>query len=179
MVVYLTIIQLGGKLAQHVWLLVSVLGAPLAVLVDAATYLYSAVTLSRMDVTESRPRAAGATHVWFVGNAIVGVVLAPYALNVLILTPFQLGLIGALGGVGALLGAAVTTRVGLVLGTGRTIIACHAISTGGVLVMVAAGEPSHAVGLGRGPRRRTGALRPGHGHEQLPRDELSPARHAR
>ena len=153
-------------------LLVGVLGAPLAVLVDAATYLYSAVTLSRMDVTESRSRAAGvtvgellleirdgvrwvyrgsglrtlavATHVWFIGNAIVGVVLAPYALTVLSLTPFQLGLIGALGGVGALLGAAVTTRVGLRLGTGRTIIACHAISTGSVLVMVAAGEPSHA-----------------------------------
>jgi hypothetical protein len=55
------------------------------------------------------------------------------------MTPFQFGLIGALGGIGALLGATVTTRVGLLLGTGRTIIACDAISTGGVLVMFAAG----------------------------------------
>jgi MFS family permease len=150
---------LGGSL-------VSVLGAPLAVLVDAATYLYSAATLSRIAVVEPHPPVAAtarslvreiregirwiyhgsglttlavATHGWFVGNAVVGVVLAPYALKVLGLTPFQFGLIGALGGIGALLGATVTTRVGLLLGTGRTIIACDAISTGGVLVMFAAG----------------------------------------
>ena len=164
-------------------LLVSVLGAPLAVLVDAATYLYSAVTLSRIDVVEP-PMKGGAkvrdlvleiregvrwiyrgsglralaisTHAWFVGNAVVGVVLAPYALNALSLTPFQFGIIGALGGIGALIGAAVTTRVGLRLGTGRTIIACHVITTGGVLVMVAAGQPSGAwasvavLGVGQG-----------------------------
>jgi MFS family permease len=152
---------LGGSL-------VSVFGAPLAVLVDAATYLYSAATLSRIDVVEPRPPVAAtarslvreiregirwiyhgsglttlavATQGWFVGNAVVGVVLAPYALKVLGMTPFQFGLIGALGGIGALLGATVTTRVGLLLGTGRTIIACDAISTGGVLVMFAAGGP--------------------------------------
>ncbi|MHB8299888.1 MAG: hypothetical protein ACYDDW_15285, partial [Dermatophilaceae bacterium] len=51
----------------------------------------------------------------------------------------------ALGGIGALLGAAVTTRVGLRLGTGRTIIACHAITTVGMLVMVTAGGTSHAL----------------------------------
>jgi predicted MFS family arabinose efflux permease len=151
--------------------LVSALGAPLAVLVDAATYVYSAITLSRIDVTEPPSqqgatagdlvreildgvrwvyRGSGlttlaiATHGWFVGNAAVGVVLAPYALDALSLTPFQFGLIGALGGIGALVGAAVTTRVGLRLGTGRTIIACHAITTVGVLVMVAAGGSSHA-----------------------------------
>jgi MFS family permease len=150
---------LGGSL-------VSVLGAPMAVLADAATYLYSAATLSRIDVAEPLPPASAtagslvreiregirwiyhgsglttlavATHGWFVGNAVVGVVLAPYALKVLDLTPFQFGLIGALGGVGALVGAAVTTRVGLLLGTGRTIIACDVISTLGVLVMFAAG----------------------------------------
>jgi len=152
-------------------LLVSALGAPLTVLVDAATYVYSAVTLSRIDVTEPGPKAgatakdlvleirdgirwvylgsglatlAVATHGWFIGNAIVGVVLAPYALDVLSLTPFQFGIIGAVGGIGALLGAAVTTAVGLRLGTGRTIIACHIITTFGVLVMVAAGQHLHA-----------------------------------
>jgi MFS family permease len=152
-------------------LLVSALGAPLAVLVDAATYLYSAVTLSRLQVTEPRRklgvtsrdlvleirdgvrwvyRGSGlntlaiATHGWFVGNAAVGVVLAPYALDALGLTPFQFGLTGALGGIGALFGAAVSTWVGLRLGTGRTIIACHAITTVAVLVMVAAGGTSQA-----------------------------------
>lgn len=148
-------------------LLVSALGAPVAVLVDALTYVYSAVVLSRIKVTEPRPKAgvtarglvleirdgvrwayrgsglatlAISTHGWFIGNAIVWVVLAPYALNDLSLTPFQFGIIGAVGGVGALLGAAVTTAVGVRLGTGRTIIACRIITTGSVLVMVAAGH---------------------------------------
>ncbi len=147
-------------------LLVSALGAPIAVLADALTYLYSAAALSRIDVTEPGPKAGAtarhllleirdgirwvyrgsglatlaiATHGWFIGNAIVGVVLAPYALDDLSLTPFQFGIIGAVGGVGALIGAAITTAVGVRLGTGRTIIACHVVTTGGVLVMVAAG----------------------------------------
>jgi MFS family permease len=152
-------------------LMVSALGAPVAVLVDAATYLYSAVTLSRIRVTEPHARGgttvrglvgeirdglrwiyrgsglttlAAATHGWFVGNAVIGVVLAPYALTELGLTPFQFGIIGAVGGVGALLGAGVTTRVGLRLGTGRTIIACHAVTTASVVVMFAAGGSSRA-----------------------------------
>lgn len=151
-------------------LLVSALGAPLAVIADAVTYLYSAAALSRIKVTEpapapgSRPRdllreiregvrwvyrgsglatVAIATHGWFAGNAVIGVVLAPYALSVLGLAPFQFGLIGAIGGIGALAGAAVTTRVGLRLGTGRTIIACHIVTAAGVLVMVPAGEGTH------------------------------------
>ena len=153
-------------------LLVSAVGAPAAVLVDAATYVYSAATLSRIRVTEPRPKGgvtardlvleirdgvrwiyrgsglttlAISTHAWFVGNAVIGVVLAPYALDALSLTPLQFGLIGALGGIGALLGAAVTTWVGLRLWTGRTIIACLAITTVGVLVMVTAGGTSHAL----------------------------------
>ena len=148
-------------------LLVSALGAPIAVLVDAASYVYSAITVSRIDAAEPPPttgattkgllreivhglrwvyRSSGlaglalATHGWFVGNAIIGVVLAPYALNTLGMTAFQFGVIGAAGGIGAIVGAAITTRVGLQLGTGRTIIVCHLITTVGVLVMIAAGN---------------------------------------
>jgi predicted MFS family arabinose efflux permease len=87
---------------------------------------------------------AVATHGWFLGNAVVLVVLAPYALDTLGLSPFQFGVIGAVGGVGALLGATVTTWVGLRLGTGRTIIMCHLVTTVGVLVMVAAGNGAQA-----------------------------------
>jgi MFS family permease len=151
-------------------LLVSALGAPVAVLADAASYVVSAAWLSRIQVSEP-PSKQGVTardlvleirdgirwiyrssrlvtlsvttHGWFVGNAVIGVVLAPYALRDLDLTPFEFGIVGALGGVGALLGAAVTTRVGLWLGTGRTIIGCHAITTAGVLVMVLAGGTHH------------------------------------
>ncbi len=149
-------------------LLVSTIGAPLAVLVDSVTYLYSALTLRRIEVDEPPARTgvtargllsdivegvrwaygrsglrtlAIATHVWFIGNAVVGVVLAPYAFFVLDLTAFQLGLVGAVGGVGAVIGTTITTAVGKRLGTGRTIILCHSIITCGVVVMVLAGEP--------------------------------------
>ncbi|WP_460459623.1 MFS transporter [Angustibacter peucedani] len=149
--------------------LVGALGAPLAVLVDAATYLFSALTLTRVDVAEPRPTADAAprrlwpeiregvrwiyrdsgltalalsTHGWFVGNAVVGVVVTPYALLQLHLTPFQLGLTGAVGGLGAVVGAAVTTRVGRLLGTGRTIIACRAGDALAVVVMATAGSSS-------------------------------------
>ena len=80
------------------------------------------------------------THAWFVGNAVVGVVLAPYVLSTLDLTAFRFGLIGAAGGVGAVVGAVVTTRVGRRLGTGRTIIVCHVVTTLGVVALVLAGR---------------------------------------
>ena len=148
--------------------LVSTVGAPLAVLVDSLTYLYSALTLRRIEVDEPPARTgvtarglladvvegvrwaygrsglrtlAIATHGWFVGHAIVGVVLAPYAFLVLDLTAFEFGLVGAVGGVGAVVGATITTAVGRRLGTGRTIIACHCVIACGVVVVVLAGEP--------------------------------------
>ncbi len=148
-------------------LLVAAVGAPLAVLVDSLTYVYSALTLRRLDVDEPPPRtgvtAKGllrevveglrwiyrgsglstleiSTHAWFVGHAIMGVVLAPYILRVLDLTAVQFGIVGAAGGVGAVLGATITTRVGRRLGTGRTIVACHVVSTLGVTATVFAGR---------------------------------------
>ncbi|MFM6847916.1 MAG: MFS transporter [Terrabacter sp.] len=148
-------------------LLVSAVGAPLAVLLDSLTYVYSALTLRRLQVDEPPSRTgvtvrgllgevvdgvrwiyrssgltaiAVATHVWFVGNAVVGVVLAPYVLLTLDLTALQFGIVGAAGGVGSVVGALVTTRVGRRLGTGRTIIACHVVTTAGVVSMVLAGH---------------------------------------
>jgi MFS family permease len=148
-------------------LLVSAVGAPLAVLVDSLTYVYSALTLRRINLNEPAPRKgitakgllrevadgvrwvyrgsglavlALSTHAWFVGNAVVGVVLAPYVLRTLNLTAFLFGIVGAAGGVGALVGAAVTTAVGRRLGTGRTIIFCHLVTTLGVIAMVLAGR---------------------------------------
>ncbi|RYB90659.1 MFS transporter [Nocardioides glacieisoli] len=156
---------IGGVLA-------STIGAPLAVLVDSLTYLYSALTLRRIDTDEPPARTgvtvrgllgdiiegvrwaygrsglrtlAIATHGWFVGNAVVGVVLAPYA-RALELSPYQFGLVGAVGGVGAVVGATITTAVGRRLGTGRTIILCHSIITCGVVAMVVAGEPASFAG---------------------------------
>jgi MFS family permease len=154
-------------------LLVSAVGAPVAVILDSLTYLYSALTLRRIDLDEPPPRTgvtargllsevvdgvrwvyrgsglsalALSTHAWFVGNTIVGVVLAPYVLRTLDLTAFQFGIVGAAGGVGAVVGATVTTWVGRRLGTGRTIIICHVVTALGVITMVLAGQKMPPVG---------------------------------
>jgi MFS family permease len=154
-------------------LVVSAIGAPLAVLIESLSYLYSALTLRRIDLDEPAPRTgvtakgllseiadgvrwvyrgsglfalALSTHAWFVGHAVVGVVLAPYVLRTLHLTAFQFGMVGAAGGVGAVLGAAITTGVGRRLGTGRTIILCHVVTTLGVITMVLAGQKMATAG---------------------------------
>ncbi|MEO8329472.1 MAG: MFS transporter [Candidatus Nanopelagicales bacterium] len=154
-------------------LLVAAVGAPVAVLVDSLTYVYSALTLRRLQVDEPPPltgvtakgllrdvvegirwayRGSGlstlafSTHAWFVGHAIMMVVLAPYILSVLDLTAIQFGIVGATGGIGAIIGATVTTRVGRRLGTGRTIVTCHVVTTLGVTVMVFAGHGMGPVG---------------------------------
>ncbi len=170
---------LGGVL---VW----AVGAPLAVLVDTLSYLYSAWTLRGIRLDEPAPRTgvtarqlladvregvrwvyagsglatlAVATHIWFAAHAIVGVVLAPYVLRTLDLSVLQFGVIGAVGGVGAVLGAAVTTAVGRRLGTGLTIITCHLIHVvatmvfllagpGSALVVVAAGQGFYGLAMG-------------------------------
>jgi hypothetical protein len=53
-----------------------------------------------------------ATHVWFAAQAVLLVVIAPYAFIQLQLTPFELGLVLGIGGIGALAGAALSTTVG-------------------------------------------------------------------
>ncbi|WP_206051843.1 MFS transporter [Nocardioides ferulae] len=182
--------------------LVSAVGAPLAVLLDSATYLYSALTLRRIELDEPPPRTgvtaralageiadgvrwaygrsglrtlAIATHAWFVGNAIVGVVLAPYAFLVLDLRAAQFGVVGAAGGIGAVLGAAVTTSVGRRLGTGRTIILCHLVTTAAVVAMLLAGESAYAVGvLGLGQGLYGLAMGISNSHEMSYRQLVTP-----
>ena len=148
--------------------LIRVLGAPLAVLVDALTYLFSAVMVASMKgVTEpaATPRAqvgapglvrevregarwayggsglrrlAVSTHVWFAGQAVLLVLVVPYGYLQLDLTAFQLGLAFAVAGLGALLGASTSTAVGRRLGSGGAIICSHSVSALGVLIMLGA-----------------------------------------
>jgi MFS family permease len=147
--------------------LIRVIGAPLAVLVDALTYLFSAVmVITLRSVPEPAPRhsarvsvrglaadiregarwvyggsglgrLAVATHVWFAAQAVLLVVVAPYAFLQLRLSPFQLGLVFAVAGLGALLGAVLSTAVGHRLSTGGAIICSYAVSAVGVVIMLA------------------------------------------
>lgn len=148
--------------------LIRVVGAPLSVLVDALTYLFSAVMVATLrSAPEPMPersakvsvrglaaeirdgarwvysgsglrRLAVATHVWFAAQAVLLVVIAPYAYLQLRLSPLQLGLVFAVAGLGALVGAMISTAVGNRLGTGGAIICSNAISTVGVAIMLAA-----------------------------------------
>lgn len=146
-------------------LLVKVVGAPLAVLVDAATYLFSALMVLRIRVTEVQAVPAEAphvmreiregvrwvyrgsglrvlavtTHIWFSANAVLGAVLAAYAFITLDLSPFQFGLATAFAGIGGVVGAVVSSAGGRLLGTGGAIIAAQFMTTVGVAVMVLAG----------------------------------------
>lgn len=149
-------------------MLVRVLGAPVSVLVDAATYVFSAAVVASLhDVVEPpRRRAEGAwlralwreivegarwvyrgsgllrlavsTHVWFAGQTFVVVTVAPFAYLQLGLTPVGLGLVLAAGGVGALVGATTTTALGRRVGTGGAIITTRAVSAVAVVVMLVA-----------------------------------------
>jgi MFS family permease len=129
--------------------LVSLLTAPWAVLVDAASYLISGLLLLRIPVAEPasrrvslrgirgeaaeglrwvyRHRTLGpyalGTHAWFLFFAVANAVLPPFALRTLNLRPFGFGVALAVGGLGGLVGALVATRLGARFGVGRVVIA--------------------------------------------------------
>lgn len=146
-------------------LLVKLIGAPLAVLVDAASYLVSALAVATLPVRECPAGAtripnlrreirdgirwvyrdsglatlAIATHIWFAANAVLGAVVAPFALLTVGLSPFQLGIVTALGGLGGVISASTTTAGGRRLGTGGAVITAHLVTTVGVGLTALAG----------------------------------------
>lgn len=125
--------------------LVRLLGAPLALLVDAVTYVVDAVLVATLPVHERRvsdpPRlwrgiADGlratyrhpvllplslSTHVWFVANAAALTVLSLLALRVLELGAAVFGILLSVVGAATLLGAGMAERAGQRWGEGRTI----------------------------------------------------------
>lgn len=150
--------------------LLALIAAPVVVLVNVATYLFSALVLGFLRVEEPRSRAPGDrpgdgdrkllreigaglrwvyanrsprdsaiwTHVWFAAQAILLTVAADYILSDIGLDAFWFGIIVAGSGLGGIIGAVAARPVGLRLGNGRTVILAHAISTVGVLVLLAA-----------------------------------------
>lgn len=128
--------------------LVGLLGAPLAILVDAVSYVVQAVLISTMRINEPPPGERGrrsfvrearegltwtyrhgtlaplsvSTHVWFIANAAAFTVLALFALRELDITPFVYGLVFAVAGVTMLAGASAAPWAGRRFGAGPTII---------------------------------------------------------
>lgn len=184
--------------------LLKVVSAPVALLVDAASYLFSAAVLSRVRVAESAPAAGGrpplrrqigdgvrwiyrgtalrrlavGTHLWFAANAVLGVAVPVLALQQLQLSVLQFGLTSAAAGVGAIVGAALSIPIGRRLGTGPTVIACHALSTAGVLVMAGstlpAGHVAATVALALGQACHGVAMGASNSHEMSFRQAVTP-----
>jgi MFS family permease len=148
--------------------LVAALGAPLILLVDAASYVLDAVLIGRIKVPEP-PRArdrnsagvrseikAGvawtyrhttlaplsvSTHVWFFGNSVTLTVLMPFALRQLGLSSLAFGLLFAVLGAATLAGAVLAPRAGNLLGVGRTIVICRAGHTLPLIVIGVISSP--------------------------------------
>lgn len=132
--------------------LVAALGAPLILLIDAASFVVNAVLIARIKIQEPPPvqRSASAgirseiregmswtyrhatlgplstsTHVWFFGNSVALTVLTPFALRRLGMSSFSFGLLFATLGLTTLVGAMLSTRVGHGLGIGPAIVWCR------------------------------------------------------
>ncbi|MCC7268484.1 MAG: MFS transporter [Caulobacteraceae bacterium] len=145
--------------------LVTALGAPIAVLVDAASYLFSAVVIARIRTEEPPPQAhsqatglrrdiaeglrfvyrhrvlapfALSTHAWFVFNSLLNTVFVPFVLVELRLSAFELGLALAAAGVTGLIGSFGAARIGRRWGAGGAVIACRAVMPVGWTVIALA-----------------------------------------
>lgn len=141
--------------------LIQVIGAPKAILVNAVSYVLSALTLRRLHVVEAvrcvrdqrramwREIGEGrqelvrtpalraltlAVSVGTFGTAMQGTVVMLFAIHVLGFSPVTLGLLGACAGIGTLGGAACAGRVTDRLGIGPAIIVGNLLWALGALV---------------------------------------------
>ena len=158
---------LGGALVQAIT-------APLAILVDAVSFLVSALSLAWIRTPEPVPSAeqegswlaqaragietvrrdgsllalAGASASFYLFGGFFGALYDLYALRYLGVTPGMLGLLVAAGGVGALLGAAASRPALARWGYGRVLIVTLAgrVFTG-LLTPLATEPGSQAVAL--------------------------------
>lgn len=133
--------------------LVALVTAPLALLLDAVSYFFSAAVLmtlgrsthpapARSQQKLHRKVAEGlqwvyghthlaplawSSHLWFIGSAILGAVLPAMILQDLGLGAAGLGLVMACSGVGAVAGTTISTRLGNRWGTGRAMAVARAV----------------------------------------------------
>lgn len=134
--------------------LVRLLSAPVAVLVDAASYAVSAVVLATLRVEERGPQPpseergrhvwtelregaawvyrhpmlgpyAVSLHLWFFANGIVTTVLVYFATTELHLDALAIGLVLAATGVTGVVGAGLAPRLAARFGTGRVVVAAE------------------------------------------------------
>lgn len=153
----------GPALAGWVTL---VLTAPAALLIDAVSYFVSGAVVMSVPSSEARTAAPApasvarqireglswvyrhprlgpltlTTHLWFLFNSMFNVVFTVYALRERDLGAGGLGVVLACAGVGAVLGTAVTARIGDLLGAGWTIILGRSVYPLAFAMIIVAGS---------------------------------------
>ncbi|WP_328872926.1 MFS transporter [Streptomyces sp. NBC_00287] len=171
-------LELSGSMAQvagpgAAGLLVSALGAPAAIAVDAVSYLLSFFTAAGLPADEAPKPQPGASALsvraairegfaviwrqpllrWFTTAAVIinlfsGALMSVfflYLIRVLEMGSTQVGLIVAIGSVGALIGALLVGRLTERFGVGPTLILTMALPGLGYLVLAAVHGNSVAV----------------------------------
>ena len=149
--------------------LVGLLGAPVAIAVDAISYLLDAALNASIRVDEPRPDAsarhlrteigdglrwtyrhrtlgplAASSHVWFLANGAAITGLSLLALRSLGFTAYAYGLLLAAFGITSLIGASIAPWCGARLGSGRVIILARVAYP--VVWLLAAVAPSAPAG---------------------------------
>ena len=146
--------------------LISWLGAPLAVLVDAASYLVSGVLTATIRAADPKPvpdrsnppnvvreakeglawvyrhrmlmPLALTTHGWFLFSSMLGTIYVPFLLLKLGLSPLGVGVSFGLAGVGGLLGSGLSTRIAVRRGIAPTIAGSRLLEAAGFALIALA-----------------------------------------
>lgn len=143
--------------------LVAWLGAPVAVLVDAGSYLVSGLLIATTEIDDPAPDRSGrsgssvltelreglrwvyrhprlrplalGTHAWFLFNAVLGTVYVPFALRELGIGAGGLGITLSLAGLGGLLGASMSGWLGQRLSLARILVGARLLEAAGFAVV--------------------------------------------
>jgi MFS family permease len=153
-------------------ILVQTITAPLAILLDAVSFVFSAIMIWWIRTPEPAPQPEPHENVWAEASAglrflngqpilraiaswsvfanffhsMVGPLYVLYTIRELRLSPAQLGVVIAMGGIGSLMGSGLAPRIGQALGVGRTILACaFAIPAALALIPLAHGSTLFAI----------------------------------
>jgi MFS family permease len=148
--------------------LIAILGAPLAVVIDAFSYLWSAILLGQIRKVEDQPaRSKAPKHlgedlrigmrtvfrhpivrpivlshmVWSISGGFFMALYTPYCLRVLELSTSTFGVIVGLGGVGSLAGAIISRKLVKKIGLGSTLLLASITSLAFALLIPLAGTP--------------------------------------
>lgn len=142
--------------------LVAAVTAPFALLLGAATHLFSGAVLLSLKhaATNKAPMAMGGSmrakigeglrwvygqprlgplswcsHAWFIGSAVMGAVLPALVLNDLKLGAVGLGLVLSGAGIGSVVGTLTSTRIGHRWGTGKAMIFARLVQPAALAVI--------------------------------------------